>query len=267
MPKKKDAKRQIQLQDGRKVPFFWIANAVVEKYLWDIGPDAFTVYAVLCKHANNTTQMAWPSQQTIADLIMVSRNTVKKAIRTLKKAKLISVKKEGRVGREHNVYTLLAAKIKGRTWSRRDRGYRMTGSGDDPGGSPLDQAGSRRGHELDVVELDELNESKQGQGIANAMARPSNLNPSSPNLKARKANPPIPAKNFQSVVSVLSACGLNTHKRNCGALRELWNAASGSPEEREAQCIEALETACGMSIEHPEGIFAFALKYLRGEEL
>lgn len=253
MPKKVDTRRRIQLQDGRSVPFFWIANTVVEKYLWEIGPDAFAVYAVLCKYAGNKTQMAWPSQQTIADLLMVSRNTVKKAIRTLKRVKLIAVKKEGRPGREHNVYTLLTAKIKGRTGSRPDQGYRMTVSRDDPAGSPHDPAGSRRGPELNEVDLNELIESKQEkQGIAGAMARP--------------CYPPIPKENFEALVDVLRECGITTHKRNCGALRSLWDASVGSPDQREQQCIEAINTAVIMGIEHPEGVFAVALKYLHGED-
>jgi hypothetical protein len=49
-------------------------------------------------------------------------------------------------------------------------------------------------------------------------------------------------------------------------LGELWNAAAGSAEEREQQVQEALETAAGISIEHVEGVFAFALNYLNGED-
>lgn len=129
------AKRQIKLEDGSKIAFFWVESAVVDK-LYRIGLSAFTVYAVLCKYARNTTQEAYPSIQTIADNIGCSPTTVKKAIRILKEEKLVKVREKGRPGREHNIYTLLeAAKIKG-----------MTGSESD--------------HELEEVELDVLNQKK-----------------------------------------------------------------------------------------------------------
>ncbi len=118
LPTQDGTKRRITLEDGRKTPFFWVESSVVDTYLWKIGPNAFAVYCVLCRHAHNETQVAWPSQRTIADLAWLSLNTIKKAIRALVKAKLISVSKRGRIGRQHNVYTLIEAKINGRTGSR-----------------------------------------------------------------------------------------------------------------------------------------------------
>jgi len=152
------AKRRIKLEDGSKIAFFWVESAVVDK-LYRIGPSAFTVYAVLCKYARNTTQDAYPSIQTIADAIGCSPTTVKKAIRILKEEKLVKVRQKGRPGREHNIYTLLeAAKIKGMTGSESDLGQNLMGSKSDRAGSENDRAGSESGHELEEVELDVLNQ-------------------------------------------------------------------------------------------------------------
>jgi transposase-like protein len=153
------AKRRIKLEDGTYVSFFWIESAVVE-HLYKASPAAWVVYLVICKYARNTTQESYPSIQTMADLIGCSPNTVRKGVRELEQSKLISVRQTGKPGREHNVYRLLpAAKIR-----------RSTPSGIEGAGSKFEGAPSKSAHELEEVELEELNEkeSKTKHGPAGA---------------------------------------------------------------------------------------------------
>lgn len=232
--------RSIQVTDGRKIRFLWVDVAIVDHDLATIGPDAFAVYAVLSRFAGNSTQRAWPSLMTIADVVGLSRNTVKKSIKTLVEAELVSVKKQGRPGRQHNVYTLLAAKTQGRTRSRRD-----------PAVPSDDRAGLQSGPELNEVELDQRNKTEETeQGITD--------------VTHQLPFPPLNQEDFEFCCNFLNECGLNPKdKRNAGALRSVWAATEDSPDRREA-FKEAIETALGYGIEHPSGIFGFAKRYLTG---
>jgi biotin operon repressor len=262
----KKTERRIQLEDGRKIPFFWVASAVVEHHLWDIGPSAFAVYAVLCKHASNRTQLAWPCQQTIADLVGCSRTTVKEAIKTLITARLISVKQKGRPGREYNEYTLLqAAKIKGRTGSKSGRGQNLTGSKSGRAGSDSDRAGSKSGPELDVIELDESNKSKQVKHVC-ADAHDSHLASPIPEEEL----PVIPKENFINLVGFCEEYGMPLDERGRGSLRRLWAEAEfndeNGPDDRETVCTHALGEAFNHCNGEQSSVFVVALQIIRGEE-
>jgi hypothetical protein len=248
------------LKDGRKIPpFVMIETAVFGR----VDPNAFTVYAVICKFANNTTRQAWPSHQTIADLAGCSRSTVKKAIATLKKAKLISVKKKGSVGKEHNVYTILSpAKNKGKTRSPKNRGE-----------SPRNRGGSQENQDpvatqpetilsgTTLNEIDPVNENRATQVCANAQVRVL----ASPSLE--EDLPVIPEENYANLVKFLfDECGFVLDERGRGALRVLWDDNASVPdEEREGVVRYCLEEALRRGCNTARSLFAVSLKVSRNE--
>jgi hypothetical protein len=90
----------------RREPFTIISNGAIGR----VDPIAFAVYAVICMHADRKTHdNSFPSHKTIASEAKVSRASVKRAITALVEEKLISVKKIGRIGKQHNNYTVLPA--------------------------------------------------------------------------------------------------------------------------------------------------------------
>lgn len=70
--------------------FCMIGSAVVREYGPKIGAIPLAVYAVLSEHANKSGE-CWPSYDTIAKMIALSRPTVIKAIKTLAAAGLVEV--------------------------------------------------------------------------------------------------------------------------------------------------------------------------------
>jgi DNA-binding MarR family transcriptional regulator len=58
-----------------------------------IGPHALAIYLALARFADNTTRTCYPSVPTVARLTGMSRPTATKALRTLEKAGLISIKR------------------------------------------------------------------------------------------------------------------------------------------------------------------------------
>jgi DNA-binding transcriptional MocR family regulator len=82
----------IQVRDMRRRDFFMCDNAIIDTYGRRLGPYALSVYVALLRHADQRTQSCYPSHKTLADKLGMSRDSVMRAIDTLKKAKLISVK-------------------------------------------------------------------------------------------------------------------------------------------------------------------------------
>ncbi len=67
--------------------------AVLDTGLFDLGLNAYAiaVYAALLKFANSQTSAAFPAVGTLAEMVQVSPNTVRKALADLKDAGVISV--------------------------------------------------------------------------------------------------------------------------------------------------------------------------------
>ena len=74
--------------EGRP-PFTIIDNWVLEEYGAQIGTTAYSVYSALCKFRNNTSRKCWPSNETIARLLGIKRQTVAVALDKLEAAGLI----------------------------------------------------------------------------------------------------------------------------------------------------------------------------------
>ena len=81
-----------------------------------LTPIAMACYVVLCKYADNEKHDAFPGHAKIATVAKMSRSSVKRALAELVSEKLVSIRKMGRKGQEHNHYTLLfPASIQART--------------------------------------------------------------------------------------------------------------------------------------------------------
>ena len=73
----------------RRQPYFMLNNSVFDSGLAaEIGPHAFSLYAYLCRRANQSG-IAWPSQATMAKNTGISKRMVDKCIQTLEAANLI----------------------------------------------------------------------------------------------------------------------------------------------------------------------------------
>ena len=81
-----------QVRDMRHRDFFWCDNVIIDRYGRKLGPYGLAVYMGLLRHADQRTQTCFPSHKTLADELGMSKDSVMRAIETLKKAKLIGVR-------------------------------------------------------------------------------------------------------------------------------------------------------------------------------
>jgi len=79
------------IRDGN---WYWIDRMILNNFGRELKPGGIAVYNVLASFSNSKTQSCFPSQETIAKLINVSRKTVIKNIKLLKKLNLISIEKK-----------------------------------------------------------------------------------------------------------------------------------------------------------------------------
>jgi hypothetical protein len=100
---------QIRVISGRRPPWAWFDKRIVTRYGRLLGPNGIAVYMALTVHADGELQTCFPSYQTIAKQIGVSRPTVLKAIKLLIVLHLVMKQAmqspEGDPG--PNLYTLL----------------------------------------------------------------------------------------------------------------------------------------------------------------
>lgn len=75
------------MRTTRQQPWWWAANEVVDHHLAEIGPTAFAVYCVLCRHAHEGE--CYLSMQIIAEKAGLRGAAAFEAIRTLEAAGLI----------------------------------------------------------------------------------------------------------------------------------------------------------------------------------
>jgi hypothetical protein len=89
-----NADTPFQVQDRRRHDFTIIDNVIFRKYLSLIGAYCYTVYSILCFHADNTTRECWPSLATIAAETGMSRRQVIREIAKLVELGLVAVEKQ-----------------------------------------------------------------------------------------------------------------------------------------------------------------------------
>jgi hypothetical protein len=83
----------MRLRDARPRNFFWCDNIIIDQYARHLGPYALAVYVALVRHADSRTQTCYPSYATLAEELAISRNSVRRAIKTLLQDKLIGKKR------------------------------------------------------------------------------------------------------------------------------------------------------------------------------
>lgn len=101
-----------EVRDFRDKHFFIVDDVYLNGYAKMLGTNASMVYFTLCRHASKK-QVAYPSQQFIANKLGISRVTVARKIKLLKEYNIIHTNKiRTKGGRYLNtVYTLLDKKV------------------------------------------------------------------------------------------------------------------------------------------------------------
>ena len=95
-----------EIRDLRERNWSWMNNEIL-KYTKEIGFIGISVYFVLCKYANNNTQICWPSQIKIASELGVMQCTISKVIKKLESFNIIKVEKKRNKNAkwENSIYT------------------------------------------------------------------------------------------------------------------------------------------------------------------
>jgi DNA-binding MarR family transcriptional regulator len=73
--------------------WYWVSKSVLNRYGRILGGSGLAVYNVLASYANSKSQTCFPTQKTIADRIGLSRRSVNRKVRMLKKLNLVRVKR------------------------------------------------------------------------------------------------------------------------------------------------------------------------------
>lgn len=106
--------------------WYWVSQAILRRFGRILKSSGIGVYSVLAAHANYKSQTCFPNQKTIADRIGLSRRSVNRKVRMLKKLNLVRVKRlQGRC-----VYFLLkpdAPKGIQQMRQKRYKGYATSG--------------------------------------------------------------------------------------------------------------------------------------------
>lgn len=106
IPQNPQADQLIDVRDKRKRGWFSIDNEIIDEVAPAIGAYAFCVYASLLRHAGNNNGDSFPCISTIAKEFTISVNTVKRAIKTLVKHKLLIVRSGKSQGVANRYYIL-----------------------------------------------------------------------------------------------------------------------------------------------------------------
>lgn len=99
----------MQVRDMRSTHWFWMDNAILDIYGPQLGAYGIAVYTALCRMAN-ANGTCWPSLNTLASTIGISRSTVIRSLEKLESLGLISIShRNGSDGsQDTNIYTILA---------------------------------------------------------------------------------------------------------------------------------------------------------------
>jgi Helix-turn-helix domain len=81
---------QIRVISRRRPPWAWFDKRIITRYGRQLGPHGIAVYMALAVHVDGELQTCFPSYQTIAKQIGVSKPTVLKAIKLLLTLHLIT---------------------------------------------------------------------------------------------------------------------------------------------------------------------------------
>ena len=87
---------------------FRLDNTIIDDYAAEMGAMGVAIYAVLQRYADRTTGQCWPSVSTIARLLRLSKNCVKKYLHLLARRGLITIAPRSTADGDHtsNLYTV-----------------------------------------------------------------------------------------------------------------------------------------------------------------
>ncbi len=87
-----DSDGRLNVRDRRKPKRLYIDNVFFRGgYAAKVGPYGIAIYAALAMHADNYTQEAWPSYNTLADLTGMSRRQVIRKVAELAELNLVAI--------------------------------------------------------------------------------------------------------------------------------------------------------------------------------
>jgi DNA-binding Lrp family transcriptional regulator len=86
-------REKIEIRDLRDGDWYWIERSVLNIYGKRLKASGIAVYNALALFANSKTQMCFPTQKAIAELLGLSRRTVIRKIRELEALGLIKVER------------------------------------------------------------------------------------------------------------------------------------------------------------------------------
>ena len=145
---------------------FRLDNTIIDDYAAEIGALGVAVYAVLQRYADRTTGQCWPSVATIARLLRLSKNCVKKYLHLLARLGLITIAPRSSADGDptSNLYTVHDPTQREAVLRRqRARGGASAGGGGAPAALPpqanehlVPQGGAPAGPEQDPPEQDAL---------------------------------------------------------------------------------------------------------------
>ena len=84
-----------EIRNIRAGDWYWINKAVLYLYGHPLKVSGIAVYNALASFANSKTQRCYPSQDTIARLIGLSKRTVMRKLKLLESLGLIKIERKG----------------------------------------------------------------------------------------------------------------------------------------------------------------------------
>ena len=120
--------KEITVRDSRNGDWFWANNLVLNHpYLTS---SAKITYCALTSFADNNTQKAYPSIETLSELTHVKRPTVINSIKQLEKYSFIKVnRRDGKVNRYILLKVTDRKPVKKVDWSKKGKKMFLPGNG------------------------------------------------------------------------------------------------------------------------------------------
>ena len=145
---------------------FRLDNIIIDTYAAEMGAIGVAIYAVLQRYADRTTGQCWPSVATIARLLRLSKNCVKKYLHLLARCGLITIAPRATAEGDptSNLYTVHDPTQRDAVLRRqREWGRAPAGGGRAPDAPPpqdhghlVPQGRAPDGHEQDPPEQEDL---------------------------------------------------------------------------------------------------------------
>jgi len=161
---------------------FRLDNGIIDDYAAEMGAMGVAIYAVLQRYADRTTGQCWPSVSTIARLLRLSKNCVKKYLHHLARLGLITIAPRSTADGDptSNLYTVHDPTQRDAVLRRqRERGGAPAAGGGAPAAVPpqdnghlVPQGGAPRGPEQDPQEQEVLTSASEEKTAELACAHP-----------------------------------------------------------------------------------------------